>query len=46
LREEGEDVGARGGFLGGGYGVFEVIADGVYGERAGLFEEFGGGGRD
>lgn len=32
--------------MGGGYGVFEVVGDGVYVEGAGLFEEFGGGGRD
>lgn len=31
LREEGEDVGAGGGFLGGGHAVFEVVGDGVYG---------------
>ena len=31
LREEGEDVGACRGFLGGRYAVFEVIGYGVYG---------------
>jgi hypothetical protein len=46
LGEEGEEVGAGGWLLGGGYGVFEVVGDGVYGEGAGLLEEFGGGGGD
>jgi hypothetical protein len=34
LREESEDVGTRGGFLGGCYAVFEVVGYGVYCETA------------
>jgi len=44
--EEGENIGSGGGFEGGCYAVFEVVADSVYGEGAGFFEEFGGGGWD
>jgi hypothetical protein len=46
LREEGENVGSGGGLLGRGYGVFEVVGYGVYGEGTGFLEKFGGGGRD
>ena len=46
LREEGEDVGSCGGFLAGGYTVFEVVGYCVYGEGAGFLEEFWGGGGD
>lgn len=46
LREEGEDVGSRGGFLGGCYAIFEVVGDCVGGEGAGFFEKLGGGGWD
>ncbi len=44
--QEGEQVGAGLGFLGGGDGVFEVVGYGVDGEGAGFLEEFGGGGGD
>jgi hypothetical protein len=43
LGKEGGDVLAGDRFLVGGYRVFEVVGYGVYGEGAGLFEEFGGG---
>jgi len=43
LGEEGGDVLACDGFLGRGYRVFEIVGYGIYGEGAGLFEEFGGG---
>jgi hypothetical protein len=46
LREERDDVLPCGGFLRGGYAVFEVVGYGVYGEGAGFLEEFGGGGWD
>lgn len=42
--KEGGDVASCLRFLSGGYGVFEVVAYSVYGERARLFEELGGGG--
>jgi hypothetical protein len=46
LREAREDVLPCGGFLRGGYAVFKIVGDGVYGEGAGFLEELGGGGRD
>lgn len=46
LGEELDKVLARGGFLGWGNAVFEVVGYSVYCEATGLLEEFGGGRRD
>jgi hypothetical protein len=46
LREEGEDILPCSGLLLWCDRVFEVVGYGVYSERAGFLEEFGGGGGD